>query len=191
MGSLKRHDPERIWCSLAEASAAFHVRRRVITAMSTRAVAIIAWLFLGLSGCEPTANSGTIDSEFRMAAGQGNLAKVQALIEGGADVNSRGPGGGDAPPGGTALFLAATLNHIDVVRLLLTHGADVNLADEGGATALIYTVSAGHAAVVATLLEAGADPNAATRDGRTSLTVARSASRTDLVALLTEHGATR
>ena len=162
--------------------------------MRASRLTLITWLAIvpiGVSGCDPGVSSADINSNFRIAAGLGNKARVQGLIEQGAEVNSRGPGGRDVPSGGTALMLAAARGYIDVVRLLLSHGADPNLADEGGGTALIYTVWKGHTEIVRVLLEHGADPEAATRDGRTALRVARRANRDGLVMLLEEHGATR
>ncbi len=54
------------------------------------------------------------------AAKEGDLPKVNSLIEGGADVNVR------TGNGATPLHFAADRGHIDVVELLISKGANVN-----------------------------------------------------------------
>jgi len=58
------------------------------------------------------------------------LAAVAALIESGADVNATSDGGT------TALMMAASYGHADMVKLLLAHGANTRLKDRNGETAL-------------------------------------------------------
>ncbi len=55
--------------------------------------------------------------------------------------------------GETPLFVACQKGHVDVARLLLDKGADVNRALENGATPLSVAKSQGHAAIVALLEE--------------------------------------
>jgi ankyrin repeat protein len=125
-----------------------------------------------------------LNSEFRVAAGLGQLERVQVLLKQGAEIDSRAPSAGNVPAGGTALMLAAARDHIEVVKFLISKGANVNLADEGGGTALIYTVWKGNKEIVALLLEKGADIYARTRDGRTPLSVAKQYGHTDIEQML-------
>ena len=73
---------------------------------------------------------------------------VDILIEAGAHVNyARGK------DGGTALFIASQLGHIDVVRSLLAAGADPRLTTHDGVTALVAANHGKHTQIVV-LLEA-------------------------------------
>ncbi len=125
-----------------------------------------------------------LNAEFQVAAGMGQIERVQSLLRQGAEVNSRAPSAGNVPAGGTAIMLAAARNHIEVVKLLISHGADVNQADEGEGTPLIYSVWKGHKDIVALLLEKGADIYAKTRDGRTPLSVAKQYGHTEIEKML-------
>jgi len=64
------------------------------------------------------------------AATNGDVAKVQALLAEGADVNYQDQ------YGRTALFSAAKRGHTEAVRILLTKGAEVNHKSKAGKTAL-------------------------------------------------------
>lgn len=89
-----------------------------------------------------------------LAAQAGDRARVEALLSGGADVN-RFDDLGKSP-----LEYAAMEEHLDVVRLLLAHGADVNAHDESqaGDTALGAVAGSCSLELARLLLEAGADP---------------------------------
>ena len=66
-----------------------------------------------------------------LAARQGEIDAVKALIEAGADVNQRGAGDPVTP------MLIATMNgHFDLAKYLLDKGADPNLAQSNGVTPL-------------------------------------------------------
>ncbi|KHJ98981.1 hypothetical protein OESDEN_01038 [Oesophagostomum dentatum] len=66
-------------------------------------------------------------------------------------------------------MMAAACGNLQVVRLLLEHGASVNRADSKDRQALHYASSCSQNAVADALLQAGADPNAADVDGMTPL----------------------
>ena len=132
----------------------------------------------------PAMADEKLNSEFWVAAGMGQLERVQSLLKQGADINSRAPSAGNVPAGGTALMLAAARNHLQMVKFLISNGANVNLADEGGGTALIYAVWTGYKDLVALLLEKGADIYAKTRDGRTPLSVAKQYGHTEIEKML-------
>jgi ankyrin repeat protein len=85
------------------------------------------------------------------------------------------------------LYVAASKERVDVVRLLLEHGADPNARDNANRTPLHWAT--GHVDIVKLLLEHGADPNIQNKDGETPLHDAAYWGHLDDVKLLLEHGA--
>ena len=84
------------------------------------------------------------------AARAGDRARVAQLLDAGVDVNSR------ARYDVTALGFAADKGHLDVVRLLVERGADLNLLDTFYKTRPIdWALGNGHLHVAQYLLEAG------------------------------------
>ncbi|KAJ9638045.1 general transcription repressor [Knufia peltigerae] len=89
----------------------------------------------------------------------------------------------------TPLMEASTLkNNIEVVRLLLHRGADVN-GGRGYDTPLTFAAGNGYIEVVRELLAAGADPNKMMNDGYSAARAAAAEGRLDFLKLLMEHGA--
>jgi ankyrin repeat protein len=104
--------------------------------------------------------------------------------------------------GATPFVRAAQSSDLELLRLLLAHGADPFIKTNHGDTALIAASGVGwvdgvtyeHSAkenveTVKFLLGLGLDPNAANDDGRTSLMVAAAKGRTEVIQLLVDHGA--
>lgn len=114
-----------------------------------------------------TANEGSAESTLHDAAWRGDLKEVTRLIETGADVNWRDS------IGETALFGAAAWGHVEVVRYLLSVGADCNIVESSsGYTPLHWAASHGNLETIKLLVEAGADPTLADRRGRLPVDVA-------------------
>jgi ankyrin repeat protein len=99
--------------------------------------------------CFATDNS-KINEDLRRAAQSGNTAEVRSLLDAGAEVNATDD------DGFTALLLASTWGHPEVVHLLIKAGADVNAQDKDGATELMHASQAGHTEIVELLKRAGA-----------------------------------
>ena len=118
------------------------------------------------------------------AAGRGDTAKVQQLLDNGTDVNAKDFGNG------TALMYAAAEGHTETVVLLLDRGADVNAAgDVVGWTALLGAAQQGHAECVKVLLAHGANIDQRTRPISTlashnALEFARESGHPEMVQLI-------
>ena len=84
----------------------------------------------------------------------------------------------------------ADQGHVEAVRALVEHGADLNAKAERGKTPLVLASDRGHAEVVAVLLNGGADPNP-NPDYHTWTPLRRAArnGHTEAVRLLLEAGA--
>ncbi|MCC6003801.1 MAG: ankyrin repeat domain-containing protein [Thermofilum sp.] len=130
----------------------------------------------------------SLDEELRIelfiAMVDGDTARVRKLLRKGANVNAK-YGDSDLTP----LHWAAFLGHVDVVRLLLEHGAEVNARNKYGETPLHRAAAYGRADAARLLLEHGADVNARDEYGWTPLHVAALQGRADVARLLLEHGA--
>jgi ankyrin repeat protein len=116
------------------------------------------------------------------AAAEGHGDAMKVLIEAGADVNARSsivvwerqrteePRDKWLPPGGlTPLLFAARDGKVSSVKVLLDHGADINIVDPDRHTPLILALSSGHFDVAGLLIERGADVNMEDKVGQTAL----------------------
>lgn len=94
-----------------------------------------------------------------LAASARREKSLAMLLDAGVGVNE--------PVEGSTLLCAAAQNSCaPVVTLLLSRGADPDLADAEGSTPLIYAAMAQDVACVRLLLEAGADPKRCNAEGR-------------------------
>ena len=95
---------------------------------------------------------------------------------------------------GAPLKNAAAKGHVEIVRLLLQHGADPNLREEGIAPhghALYSAAANGHHEVARILLEHGAYPNPEVESSADALSRAVSNDDQPMVDLLCSYGAAR
>jgi ankyrin repeat protein len=90
---------------------------------------------------------------------------------------------------GTPLHAASYEGHLDVARLLLAHGVDVNMADKYLRTPLCSAYDGGHLDVMRLLLDHGADVNVRYNFARLLLDDASFHGRADVVHLLLQHNA--
>jgi hypothetical protein len=121
------------------------------------------------------------------AAYSGNFEVVRILIEyDPANVDAKSWGGS------TPLLSASAGHHFkdgSVLRLLLEHGADINVQSQSGRTPLHWASTYGALEVVRVLLEHGADVEAKENSGKTALQEAADMGRDEVVKLLRDHGA--
>lgn len=113
------------------------------------------------------SNAGSIDivrylmSKGANAKDMGNATPPAAPI-GNSGGNVKQPRKGQGQAGFTALLAAANANDLEMARLFIEQGVDVNAASTRGDTPLQFAAGAGNLALVKLLLAKGADVNAAT-----------------------------
>lgn len=83
----------------------------------------------------------------------------------------------------TPLHSAAAGQHLEIARMLLEAGAEINAVQEGGFTPLMSATQNGHVEMVRLLLERGADRTMQTDDGRSAYNFADSHSDPAVAAL--------
>ncbi|KAK3153433.1 hypothetical protein QOZ80_2BG0172480 [Eleusine coracana subsp. coracana] len=88
----------------------------------------------------------------------------------------------------TPLHLAAWAGHVEVVRCLCKHKADVGAAAMDDTAAIHFASQKGHVEVVRELLASGASVKAKNRKGLTALHLAAQNSHLDLVKYLVKKG---
>jgi serine/threonine protein kinase/ankyrin repeat protein len=152
-----------------------------------------------LAGCGADVNIKSKDNltALLVAAKWGNLQVVLYLAEeGGADLEAKDRDGHTILTmktfiGKTTLMTAAEVGFIQLVRLLVKHGADVNAHDEGGCTALMWATDRGHVDIVRYLAEeGGADVDAQDENRQTALVHAVQREHLEIVrCLVQEYGA--
>ncbi|XP_036386828.1 KN motif and ankyrin repeat domain-containing protein 2-like isoform X2 [Megalops cyprinoides] len=99
------------------------------------------------------------------------------------DVNAKA-----SQAGQTALMLAVSHGRGDMVKALLSCGAQVNIRDEDGSTALMCACEHGHVDIVRQLLSVpGCDATLTDNDGSTALSIALEACQNDIAVLLYAH----
>lgn len=119
-----------------------------------------------------------------LVACSGNGERAKILLDGGAEVDAV------TDRGDTPLMCAARSGAfmlVEIVSLLVSHGADPNRRGEKGRTALHYAAEKGHSSRVKTLLARGADPRIRDDAGETALDAAMKSGDAAATALLNSH----
>ena len=126
----------------------------------------------------PLKNEALLD-----AAKNGDISKVNTLLEKGANVNHR------SKNGVTALIFASLGGHEGVAKILLAKGAKVDSKTVSGVTALMSASLSGHEDVVKMLVAKGANVNLKDTDGTTALKIASQLGHEAVVKILLSNGA--
>jgi ankyrin repeat protein len=159
------------------------------------------------AGADPKPSTGV--PPIMAAARVGSAAVVKALLDRGADVNAR-----ESSQGQTALMWAVAQRQVDVVRLLVRHGADLHArskvtslrvnrggpigsserpvfdnVSKGGSTALLFAARSGDIESANVLISAGANVNDTAPDGTSVLLMATHSGHARLAEELLRHGA--
>ena len=107
-----------------------------------------------------------------------------------ADIPREGDADPPRPQGGFSPLLHAVLaGGLDVVRVLVAAGADVDETAPDGVTALMLSLTKRHEQIALYLIDRGADPNPADA-GYTALHLASATGQLDAARALLAHGAT-
>jgi len=115
----------------------------------------------------------------------GNAETAAALLDAGADVNQQSRESMRI----AALHSACAARRLDLVQMLLSHGADPNARANAGLTPLHSAAGSGQVDLATLLLSAGADIHMADDHGRTPLAFATERREEAMVAFLRERGA--
>jgi ankyrin repeat protein len=129
------------------------------------------------------ARSGLGMSALDLAAFDGKLEMVKALLNRGANPNAARGSNRSAP-----IQQCAHNGNLEVLELLLKSGAEVN-APHCGSHALGTAAVSGHADFVRMLLEAGAAPNQSEESGTTPLMCSVAGGKLEIVKMIAEAGA--
>lgn len=119
-----------------------------------------------------------VDDTVHGAASAGDVEKLKALVEAGANVDEADE------EGRTALHLACGYGEMECAKLLIGVKAKLDGVDNNQNTALHYAAGYGQVESVKLLVEAGADKSAKNADGKTALEVAQLNEQADIVKAL-------
>jgi ankyrin repeat protein len=130
-----------------------------------------------------TAHADDLTSLLLASADRGDIAGVQRALDAAVDVNVVNAFEE------TALHRAASKGHAQVLRLLLTQGAQVNQHDKNNTTALMRAASQGSDGCVSVLLHWSADVNVVNEYRSTALSRAAQRGFLSVIQKLVDAGA--
>src|SRR5262245_54313630 len=130
----------------------------------------------------PDRSAVGVDYPLHRASVEGRADTLAALLaESDADADARDD------QGRTAMHLAAFVDGVEAIGLLIEHRASVDALDQKQNTPLMYATLKGHTAVVQLLLEAGANPEITNAAGKDAQIVAAMLDNALIARLLREH----
>ncbi len=123
------------------------------------------------------------EQELLVAAAEGNLERVEALLRDGVDANAINK------LGRTSIVTAAWRGHAHIVSSLLNAGVEIDAADNQGRTGLSWAAINGYPKIVDLLLEEAALVDVRDHEGLTPLMRASWNGHEEIVNLLIDAGA--
>ena len=136
------------------------------------------WISLGISA-ESTHFGRSL---LHAAAGYSDYSIVELLLQNGADPNR-------LSKGSTPLHQAVSSERLEIVNLLVRHGASIYSIDDQGMTPLHWSAAQNNTEITIFLIEKGTDVNARGITGATALHLAASSDQADHIEILLENGA--
>ena len=124
-----------------------------------------------------------------LASSRGDAEECARLIREGGLVERAEANPEACLDGWTPLIVAARKGYDAVVRVLLDHGASIDLANTSGRTSLYIACLMDHAVVVRVLLDHGASIDQANNNGATPLYIACQNEYKAVVRVLLDHRA--
>jgi ankyrin repeat protein len=139
-----------------------------------------------------SSRASKLNDSLRDAVRNGDADKVSAALAAKADPNLFGKYSKNE----SVLITAVRSGNLEIVNLLLKHGANPNRgtftgssAEFLGATALFYAAGSGNAEIAKVLIDAGANVNVRTKGGFTPLMEAARSGSYEVAKLLIDRGA--
>src|SRR5688572_6708279 len=158
--------------------------RTVAAAVLPLAVVVIPGLLYGIRLNRAAAGGNDPVATMLAAIERGDEAAVGRLLDTGTSPNLRSPATGITP-----LIWASNFGDLEVMELLLSRGARIDVHARGYGTPLSSAAYFGRAPAVRLLLDRGADPNVGTSTGFTPLMMAAMGGNRESLDLLIRAGA--
>jgi uncharacterized protein len=114
------------------------------------------------------------------AVKEGHVIVVQQLLDSGANPNVASKN----EDGATPLTIAAEHGRLEITKILLNKGADINFQNAHGNTPLMYAAENNYPEVAEVLLNAGADASLKDNDAETALQIAQRKNHSRVLSLL-------
>jgi len=146
-------------------------------------ILIISIILLHYTFTNVLAQPTKKEDKFIAFAANGELEKVENYIKKEININAKNKSKW------TALAYACKYNHIEIVKLLIDNGADVNIAVNTGSTPLHIALNGGNTEIAEYLIENNADINVKDIMGMSALAWAAKQGDLELVIFLVKNGA--
>lgn len=131
----------------------------------------------------PVLVAPALSQDIHEAAWNGDFEKVKLLLDEDPQlVNTKGPWGW------TPLQRAVYFNHMDIVKFMISKGADLDLTTPNGETALHWAIKLGHTKLSKFLIANNANADIKDKWGLTPLQIAVENGYVEIVKILIERG---